>query len=48
MSTLKGKVSMSKVYPHTNHWLGASSRLESRELEVLVVNKPHFRVATMV
>lgn len=38
----EGTVSMSKVYPHSHHWLGTSSHLESRELEVLVVNKLHF------
>lgn len=47
-STLKGKAGTSKAYTHSNHWLGASSCLGSRELEVPVANEPHFRGAIMV
>lgn len=47
-STPKGKVDKSKVYPCSNHKLGNSSYLESRELEQLAVNKLHFKVAITV
>lgn len=40
VSTLKGKVGRRKAYRRSNRWLGASSRLGSRELEVLVGNEP--------